>query len=99
MSLPPLSQYSYMSPIENERFNTRVMFTEIDHNYTDKPGKAYKSALDTVFNNRSEWVNEAIERIEVYSTSKYMTYAVYLLSCKENTRLLISRRPVKLLNR
>lgn len=88
MSLPPLSNYSYMSPIENELFNTRVMFTEIDHNYIGKPSNAYKPVIDTIFKNRREWVNEAVEGVDAYSAPKYifeeyMTYAVYLLYCKE----------------
>ena len=88
MSLPPLSEYPQMSKIENELFNTRVMFTEIDHNYVGKPTKEYKTLIDEIFNNRQHWVNEAVQGIDAYSAPKYifdeyMTYAVYLLYCKD----------------
>jgi hypothetical protein len=88
MSLPPLSNYPNMSEIENELFNTRVMFTEIDHNYVGKPTNEHKELINKTFKDRKEWVNEPIEGVSAYSTPKYifdeyMTYGVYLLYCKE----------------
>jgi len=61
MSLPPLSEYTTMSAIENELFNTRVMFTEIDHNYVGKPSNEHKATINALFNNRQEWVNEKLK--------------------------------------
>ncbi len=87
MSLPPLSTYKHMSEIENELFNTRVMFTEIDHNYVSKPTNEHKTEIDKAFAERTRWVNESVQGTEAYSAPKYifdeyMTYAVYLLYCK-----------------
>lgn len=89
MSLPPLSNNSYMSAIENELFNTRVMFTEIDHNYVAKPTKEHKAQIDKAFKDRTYWVDETIEGIDAYTSPRYifdeyMTYAVYLLYCKHH---------------
>lgn len=89
MSLPPLVTNSYMSSIENELFNTRVMFTEIDHNYVAKPTNEHKIQINEAFKDRNYWVNEAVQGIDAYSTPKYifdeyMTYAVYLLYCKNH---------------
>lgn len=88
MSLPPLSEYLQMTKIENELFNTRIMFTEIDHNYVGKPTKEHKAVIDEVFKDRHKWVNEAVQGVDAYSAPKYifdeyMTYAVYLLYCKD----------------
>ena len=88
MSLPPITDIADYTDIQNELFNTRVMFTEIDHNYVGKPSKEYKLQIDESFKDRKQWVNEAIEGVDAYSTPKYifdeyMTYAVFLLYCKD----------------
>lgn len=88
MSLPPLSKYSFMDDIENELFNTRVMFTEIDHNYVDKPTNEHKPIIDVAFKERKKWVDESVQGVDAYSSPKYifdeyMTYAIYLMYCKD----------------
>lgn len=89
MVLPPLDNDPKLSALQNELFNTRVMFTEIDHNYVDPPSNANKAAIDSIFKQRTIWVNEQAEGAYAYPTSikvfnEYMTYAVFLLYCKDN---------------
>jgi len=89
MVLPLLDHDSKLSKIQNELFNTRVMFTEIDHNYVGPPTNANKAAIDSVFNQRALWVNDKTEGTYAYPTpvnvfNEYMTYAVFLLYCEDN---------------
>ncbi|MBD1385051.1 DUF4932 domain-containing protein [Mucilaginibacter rigui] len=89
MVLPPLDHNEKMSKQENELFNTRVMFTEIDHNYVGLPTEENKIKIDSLFKNRADWVNEKTDGIYAYPTpvnvfNEYMTFGVFLLYCQEN---------------
>lgn len=89
MVLPPLDHDRKLSAVQNELFNTRVMFTEIDHNYVGPPSDASKATIDTVFKSRKVWVNEKADGIYAYPSpikvfNEYMTYAVFLVYCQDN---------------
>lgn len=89
MVLPPLEHNPSLSNIQNDVFNTRIMFTEIDHNYVGPPSKANKAGIDSALSNRSVWVNEKTEGTYAYPTplkvfDEYMTFGVFLLYCKDN---------------
>lgn len=89
MVLPPLDHFPNLSAFQNELFNTRVMFTEIDHNYVGPPSDANKATIDTVFKNRNVWVNEKADGIYAYPSpikvfNEYMTFAVFLVYCQDN---------------
>lgn len=89
MNLPPLDSLPKLTAIENELFNTRVMFTEIDHNYVSAPTKAHAADINRLFKDRSVWTNEKVYGISAYPNplkvfDEYMTYGVFLLFCKDN---------------
>lgn len=88
MSLPPLDKLPTFSALQNEIFNTRMMFTEIDHNYVGPPSKSNKNLINELFKERSTWVNEKVYGVFAYANpisvfDEYMTYGVFLLYCKE----------------
>lgn len=89
MVLPPLDTLEGLSERENELFNTRVIFTEIDHNYVKEPTIANREAINQYFENRKEWTNEDMEGVSAYPNpvkvfDEYMTFGVFVLYCKDN---------------
>ncbi|AWH85090.1 DUF4932 domain-containing protein [Flavobacterium album] len=89
MNLPPIDNYPNLTALENELLNTRVMFTEIDHNYVGAPTESNKDLVSQVFDDRINWVNEEADGTYAYPTpvnvfNEYMTYGVYVLYCKDN---------------
>lgn len=89
MVLPMLDHDPKLSAIQNELFNTRVMFSEIDHNYVGVPSDANKTAIDSIFKNRATWVNEKAEGTYAYPKpvqvfNEYMTFGTFLLYCQDN---------------
>lgn len=100
MSLPPVDNYPNLTPLENELFNTRVMFTEIDHNYVGAPTRANKELINQVFADRKVWVNESANGTFAYPNpvkvfDEYMTYAVFLLYCKDHYDQATSEKATK----
>ena len=68
----------------NIAMSTRVIFTEIDHNYVGPLSDQYKSTIDTIFDNRSFWVNAANKATAHYPSpikvyDEYMTWGLFLL--------------------
>lgn len=69
----------------NEMRNSRVVFTEIDHNFINPVSEKYLAQIDEVFADRAKWVNE-VQGTSAYSSpynvfNEYMTWAVYSLYC------------------
>jgi len=89
MNLPPVDNFPNLTPLENELFNTRVMFTEIDHNYVHAPTQANKELINQVFAQRKTWVNEEANGTFAYPNpvqvfNEYMTFGVFLLYCQDH---------------
>ena len=88
MVLPPLDNYPNLSEFKNELLNTRVMFTEIDHNYVNPPSYINQNTINEKFKDRNFWVNEKVNGISAYPSpikvfNEYMTFGIFLLYCKE----------------
>ncbi len=88
MVLPPISKEKGRSEKNNEAFNTRGMFTEINHNYIEKPSVKYKSEINTALKDREKWVNTKTYGTEYYPDgfkvfNEYMTYCVFILYAEE----------------
>ncbi len=88
MVLPPLDNDPARTARQNELFNTRVMFTEIDHNYVGGPSQTYKKDIDSAFKDRLVWVNDKTDGTYAYPNplkvfDEYMTYGVFVLYCKD----------------
>jgi hypothetical protein len=89
MVLPPVTENPKLSQIDNVIFNTRGMFTEIDHNYVGNPTMKNREQIESVFKNREEWVDTSKYGTEYYPNpervfDEYMTYGVFLMYCKDN---------------
>lgn len=89
MVLPPLDNLKELTERENELLNTRIMFTEIDHNYVKAPSVANQETINEYFKDRKKWANEEVEGVSAYPNplkvfDEYMTYAVFILYCKDN---------------
>jgi len=88
MNLPPVDNDGNLTPLENELLNTRVMFTEIDHNYVGAPTEANKELIRQIFADRKTWVDEKARGTSAYPDpikvfDEYMTYGVFVLYCKD----------------
>ncbi|MFX1706883.1 DUF4932 domain-containing protein [Chitinophaga sp. CC14] len=88
MVLPPIDHNDAWSAKYTEAFNTRGMFTEIDHNYVRKPGDQSEKKINEALKNRSKWVDTTMEGTAYYPTpvkvfNEYMTFGVFILYCEE----------------
>lgn len=89
MVLPPIIKDQKMSEKDLEVYNTRIMFTEIDHNYVEQPSQNNASTIDKKFDDRKKWINENTEGTYAYPTpikvfNEYMTYGTYILYSKDH---------------
>jgi hypothetical protein len=89
MVLPPVEEDPKLSQMDNIVLNTRIMFTEIDHNYVSNPTTQNKELIDNVFKNREEWVDTTKYGTEYYPNpervfNEYMTFGLFLIYCKDN---------------
>lgn len=103
MNLPPVDNDANLTPLENELLNTRVMFTEIDHNYVGAPTEANKELINQIFADRKKWVDEKVYGISAYPNpikvfDEYMTYAVFVLYCKDRYGDVILQKVIKDIN-
>ncbi len=74
-------------PIINELLESRVVFTEIDHNYVNPVSNKYLDEINTSFSNREKWAKGDIT--STYNNpymvfNEYMTFAVYSLYVFDN---------------
>lgn len=88
MVLPPIDNVKDKSEKANEAFNTRVMFTEIDHNYVNKPSTKYKKEINEALKERGKWVNTKTYGTEYYPDgfkvfNEYMTFGAFVLYAED----------------
>jgi hypothetical protein len=88
MVLPPIDSLKDKSEKANEAFNTRVMFTEIDHNYVNKPSTKYKKEINEALKERGKWVNIKKYGTEYYPDgfkvfNEYMTFGAFVLYAED----------------
>lgn len=74
-------------PIMNELIESKVVFTEIDHNYVNPISYKFSDRINESFSNREKWAKG--EQTEAYETpfdifNEYMTYGVYSLYVLDN---------------
>lgn len=74
-------------PIENSRYNeavtnalmTRVLFTEIDHNYVNPVSDQYAKDINRAFAKLNKWSSNSTYGSAKSSFNEYMTWAVFTL--------------------
>jgi len=87
--VPPISNSTQLTELENTISNTRNIFTEIDHNYITGPTSKFQDELNEALKNRELWVNTKQEGTEYYPTpskvfDEYMTWSLYSLYVLDN---------------
>lgn len=89
LNLPPVAPHPDLSPLAQKIINTRVMFTEIDHNYVHQPTEDNSELINQVFSDRDFWVNPDsygtfayVNPVQVFG--EYITYGVFLLYCQDH---------------
>jgi hypothetical protein len=84
--LPTLREDESWSPKFKKAFNTRIIFTEIDHNYVGPLSEKNKKQIDTIFNNRDLWVDIENKSTVHYPSpvkvfDEYLTWGLFILYC------------------
>ncbi len=77
----PITHQKYSVNV-TEGFMTRVVFTEIDHNYVNPVSDQYTAAIYSIFNDRAKWTagKDADHYEDALSVfNEYMTWSVFTL--------------------
>lgn len=82
--LPTIRNNKEWSEKFKKAINTRIIFTEIDHNYVGPVSEKKSDKIDSIFNNREKWVNAENKStahypnpIKVYD--EYLTWGLFIL--------------------
>lgn len=67
-----------------EGFLSRVVFTEIDHNYVNRVTKQYLHRVNKAFADLDAWNKQSGYRAPEYTFNEYMTWAVFVLYAHDN---------------
>lgn len=76
-----------LSKTQNELLESRVVFTEIDHNYVNPTSDLFLTEINESLSNREKWANENITSMypNPYTVfNEYMTFGVYSLYVNDN---------------
>ena len=78
--------YKNKSDVMNEIYNSRVVFTEIDHNFVNPISDKFLENINQNFSNRKIWAKEEKSGYnDAYAVfNEYMTWAVYSLYLNDN---------------
>jgi hypothetical protein len=63
---------------------SRVVFTEIDHNYVNRVTEVYADRINEVFSSLDEWNKQDGYRTAEMTFNEYMTWAVFVLYVYDN---------------
>lgn len=82
--LPTIKHNPDWNEAFNKAINTRVIFTEIDHNYVGPLSEQYKDRINTIFDNRDKWVDATNKSTEHYPNpvkvfDEYLTWGLFIL--------------------
>lgn len=82
--LPTIKNNPAWSEEQNTALNSRVIFTEIDHNYVGPLSARYKQKIEGIFDKRTFWVDATNKTTNHYPTpikvfDEYLTWGLFLL--------------------
>lgn len=82
--LPTIKNDETKSDLYKKMLNIRIIFTEIDHNYVGPVSEKYKEKINSIFNQRSIWVDENNKGTQHYPNpiklfDEYLTWSLYTL--------------------
>jgi hypothetical protein len=80
---------SSLSDHMNEMIHSRVVFTEIDHNFVNPVSDKKLNLINDAFADRKKWVKVDLFGTDAYDNqyavfNEYMTWALYSLYCMDN---------------
>lgn len=87
MFICPAEYSDRYSKVINELLESRVVFTEIDHNYVNPISDKYLKRINEVFTHRETWAKGDVTNSydNPYAVfNEYMTFAVYSLYLLDN---------------
>lgn len=87
--LPTIKNNEALSKKFNKAINTRVIFTEIDHNYVGKVSEKFTERIDSIFGEREKWVDVNNKGTQYYPTpikvfDEYLTWGLFILYAYDN---------------
>lgn len=82
--LPIIQFNSAWTSAYNEAMNSRIIFTEIDHNYVGPLSEKFKNSIDKIFDKRQIWVNKEHKSTDHYPSpikvfDEYLTWGLFIL--------------------
>lgn len=82
--LPTIRNNKEWTETFNQAINTRVIFTEIDHNYVGPVSEKNSERINSIFNNREKWVDSTNKGTAHYPNpvkvyDEYLTWGLFLL--------------------
>lgn len=82
--LPTIRNDKEWSEKFRKAMNTRIIFTEIDHNYVGPVSAKNLDKINTIFNDRKKWVDEENKGIPHYPNplkvyDEYLTWGLFIL--------------------
>lgn len=82
--LPTITNDKEWNENYRKAINTRIIFTEIDHNYVGPVSNKNLDKINSIFNNRTKWVDENNKQIPYYPNplkvyDEYLTWGLFLL--------------------
>ena len=82
--LPTIRNNKEWSEQFNQAINTRVIFTEIDHNYVGPVSEKHKEIINSIFDKREKWVNSENKSTDHYPNpikvyDEYLTWGLFIL--------------------
>lgn len=97
--LPIIKHHLHKDEDYNRALNSRVIFTEIDHNYVGPLSLIFKKNIDTIFDKRSVWVDSTYKSTDHYPNpikvfDEYLTWGLfilYIMDTEPNNHSLLSK--------
>jgi hypothetical protein len=82
--LPTIRNNKQWSEKFNQAINTRIIFTEIDHNYVGPDSEKNLDTINSIFDKREKWVNVENKGTEHYPNAlrvydEYLTWGTFIL--------------------
>ncbi|EFK59855.1 Uncharacterised protein [Sphingobacterium spiritivorum] len=82
--LPTIKKDKEWTENYRKAINTRIIFTEIDHNYVGPVSENNKEKINSIFDNRAKWVDSTNRSTQHYPTpvkvfDEYLTWGLFLL--------------------
>lgn len=82
--LPTIRSDKDWSALFQKAMNTRIIFTEIDHNYVGPVSEKNSDKINSIFDKRQIWVDETNKGIDHYPTpikifDEYLTWGLFVL--------------------